>query len=453
MSNKPPKAPVSMVVFNNTNMSNNSVNLMSIELGNDTNAGLLVQGWTAQPAGRGTINIIWDCFTTIFLCCWTVLCVNIPSPHWGRCQRIFNKILLFCIGVLGPEFILGLAVGQWLAAHRSVEDFKRSGYPQWSITHAFLADMGGFVLHPPDWVQFPLNASQVHYLVAEGYIPFSAVGLDEQVIKDKNKGDGMFRIIAVLQIIWFSLNCLGRAIQHLAITTLELTTISFIICTLGTCVFWAHKPMDVGTTIVLRPHTTIADILIKAGDKAKDPYKSTPLDFVFDDKWSWRLYWLYGINILRNMGLVPHSKRRPIDRIPDDNFPPLSRRQSLLVLPFCMIYAAVPICGWNFYFPTQIERTLWRLSSLGMIVCIVVVWIVDQYTVPALTNYANRRPQDVRRITSGDIPRCSGLRKKLQIMANSLRNNSPDHDPSLTVPLKGLIPYAYSASSIPLHED
>ena len=368
-------------------------------------------------------------------------------PQWSRWKWLFHKTLLFCLGVLGPEFVLGLALGQWVSAHRSVEEFKSSGYPQWSITHAFLADMGGFVLHARDWVPFPLNAKQVHYLVAEGYIPFSAVGLDKRVISDRNKGDGMVRVITVFQILWFSLNCLGRAIQHLAITTLELTTLSFIICTLGTYVFWAHKPMDVGTAIVLEPNTTIADILIRAGDKAKEPYKSTPLDFVCSDLWSWRLYWVYGINILRKIGIVVPTKRRPIDKIPDDNFPPLGPRGLAIFFPFSMAYAAVPICGWNFYFPTRIERILWRTSSLTMMVCIIIAWIVDQYSWhigPALKKYRTRCWPFVENPHSEETPRrpTSGFLAKARSIAASLRNNSPDYDPALDVPLKALIPYA-----------
>ena len=37
------------------------------------------QGWTSSPNGRGTVDIIWQCSSTIFLCCWTVLCLNVPS--------------------------------------------------------------------------------------------------------------------------------------------------------------------------------------------------------------------------------------------------------------------------------------------------------------------------------------------------------------------------------------
>jgi hypothetical protein len=202
------------------------------------------RGWTPQPDGRGTVDIIWQSVTTITLCCWTALCLNVPPPHWGPWRRFYQKFLMVGLGILGPEFIRQLAMGQWTSARRSVADFRRSGYPQWTMAHAFLADMGGFVLRPPDWADFPLDARQVHYLVTEGYVPYTDAGVDMDVIMDKNKGDGTVRFIAVFQILWFSINCIGRVIQGLAIATLELTTLGFIVCTLGTYCLWAHKPLD-----------------------------------------------------------------------------------------------------------------------------------------------------------------------------------------------------------------
>src|SRR5271155_2192477 len=125
------------------------------------------------------------------------------------------------LGMIGPEFIFQLALGQWSSAHRSVEQFRQSGYTQWTIKHAFLADMGGFVLHPPDWVEFVLDARQVHYLVTMGYVSlFSQVAVHREVIEDRNKGDGLVRLIVVFQMLWFTIDCCSRASQHLAVTTL-----------------------------------------------------------------------------------------------------------------------------------------------------------------------------------------------------------------------------------------
>ena len=53
---------------------------------------------------------------------------------------------------------------------------------------AFFADMGGFVLQTPDWVSFPIDAKQLHYLVTKGYVADPEA--TEDTIRDRNKIGG-----------------------------------------------------------------------------------------------------------------------------------------------------------------------------------------------------------------------------------------------------------------------
>lgn len=412
---------------------------------NSIDATQVRQGWTAQPEGRGTIDIIWQNITTIFLCCWTALCLNVPSSRWGRCRRTFQKILVACLGIAGPEFIFQLALGQWASARRSVEEFRRSGYDEWSMTHAFLADMGGFVLHASDAAPFPLNAKQVHYLVENNYIEYADVGLEKDDIHDRNKSDGAVRLIAVCQIFWFFLNCVGRWIQHLAVTTLELTTLGFIVCTVGTYFFWRKKPMEVGRAITLVPHATIKEIHIRAGENTQEQYDCTPLYFVGRDQWSWTLYWTYWMNILAKFHIrliYDPSKHEPIEKIPDANFPSMSQGTMVILFLFHMTYGAIPFFGWNFDFPTSTERLLWHIFTPLFMGTIVLTWIVDQFTWHALPTLRNRyKPVIENRHSKRSLPKyLSSVVGKFKTAAASLRNNSSGHDPSLTVPLKALIP-------------
>jgi hypothetical protein len=416
---------------------------------NSTDDGLLLQqGWRSQPDGRGTLDIICSCCTTIFLCCWTALCLNVPVSTWSRWRRVLQKTLMACMGCVGSEFIFQLALGQWISARRSVHDFKRSGYPNWSMRHAFLADMGGFVLRPPDWVEFPLTAKQVHFLVTEGYIPYSAVGLEQSVIEDKNKGDGVVRFITVCQMLWFSVNCLGRLIQHLAITTMELTTLGFIVCTLGTYFLWARKPMDIGSAIVLEPNTTLREILIKAGDKAKEPYRCSPLDFVGRELSPWALYWIYWVNILGKFNGVFINKQRPIQKVRDDNFLPLSPMAMAVLFVSQIAFAGVHVCAWNIHFPTSIERLLWRISSLTILGSILVYWLVDRFVwclLPILKEYIARRRRGGLVHLEKDPERNIALRYPaqksiLQSVANKIKNNSTGNDHAMNIPLKAILP-------------
>lgn len=78
-------------------------------------------GWTSSPDGRGTSDIILTCFLTILLCCWTSVYPNVPALSDNRWALFRDKLDLTCIGLLGPEFLLGIAVGQRSSARRSVK--------------------------------------------------------------------------------------------------------------------------------------------------------------------------------------------------------------------------------------------------------------------------------------------------------------------------------------------
>jgi hypothetical protein len=57
------------------------------------------------------------------------------------------------------------------------------------------------------------------------------------------------------------MSLIARAVQHLTVTTLEITTVSFVIILFGTAWCWKDKPSDVTTTICLETSTSIDRIL------------------------------------------------------------------------------------------------------------------------------------------------------------------------------------------------
>jgi hypothetical protein len=149
------------------------------------------RGWVGQSRDRGTLDIVVSCVITVFLCLWTSVCVNVPAPEHGMWSIFRDRWHMFCLGLLGPEFILLLAVGQYCSAKASTRLFHASNLTGWTTKHSFLADMGGIHLQVPDMKSFPIMAKQLHFLVTNNYIPYPEI--TTMAINDKNKSDGLAR--------------------------------------------------------------------------------------------------------------------------------------------------------------------------------------------------------------------------------------------------------------------
>ena len=68
-------------------------------------------GWYPTPNERGTIDILWNCLFTIFLCTWTTLHLNLPASRESSVQVILRKGKWFILTLLGPQFLVWLALG------------------------------------------------------------------------------------------------------------------------------------------------------------------------------------------------------------------------------------------------------------------------------------------------------------------------------------------------------
>lgn len=243
------------------------------------------------------------------------------------------------------------------------------------------------------------------------------------------------RIIAAFQVLWFACNTVFRAIQGLMVTTLELTTIAFIVCMLATSIFWRHKPTGISKPIVLRSKYTISEILIKAGPAAKDPYRYTPLDFVSRKEWSISILWNHDQVILSRLGIRAFSRpnhKRPIDRIPNDNWPAVTGWAWLLCVGLTACYCSLFVCGWNFEFPSLVEHVFWKVASLGTLGLVLMGFVLELYGLrngkldvdlwmekrQRLPQYHNGRSHD------------AGQRTWLGKVVGFMRNNSPDKDPA-----------------------
>lgn len=197
------------------------------------------RGWVSQPDQRGTMDIIWSCVATLFICVWVMLHLNVPAKDDSNWKLFLRRTRWLVIAVLAPELVMLFASGQWASAKRSVSEMDASSHKGWSMVHAFYADSGGFVLQAKHSTPFPITAKQVHYLLETKYISMPSISKAE--ILDKSKADRFAKYVACFQAGWLVLQVAARAVQHLPVTLLELSTLALISCSGATFFFWFCK--------------------------------------------------------------------------------------------------------------------------------------------------------------------------------------------------------------------
>ena len=142
--------------------------------------------WVSPPAVRGTMDIIFSTFSVLLICTWAIQHLSVP-PHkthfWNHkivkdarysaflddARFNYTKLKWMGMSLLAPEYILAKALSEFLAAHDSRRQFvelqaahklpkqpvewpgesessKLLGKREWTTTHGYFANMGGFIL-------------------------------------------------------------------------------------------------------------------------------------------------------------------------------------------------------------------------------------------------------------------------------------------------------------------
>ena len=112
----------------------------------------------------------------------------------------------------------------------------------WTATHGHFLIMGGFVLvrngHETVLDYDSFVDGDMSYEVA-----FPTVTARE--IQDKSRGDFLSKSIAILQSIWFIVECITRGKEGLALTELELVTLALASLNGVMYFLWWDKPLGV----------------------------------------------------------------------------------------------------------------------------------------------------------------------------------------------------------------
>lgn len=279
--------------------------------------------------------------------------------------------------------------------------------------------MGGFMLFEGDTPVRILFPDEMETLAKSELIDFPRI--TEEEIQDRSKGDFISKGLVVVQSTWFVLQCLARAVKHLPVSELEVMTLAYATLNFVTYAIWWNKPLNVQRSfrVYKKARNGQSTGTAGGGDRSGDddagesstdgdasgeqllptiPSQSTSFSHSATDQKNVLRRVISSINrILSNwyelklalsrtyaapvnlflpmMGLT-RANYGDQTKVPTyhaeigntyvvgSSFP--DPKLTFIVACIAMIFGAIHCAAWLFEFPSQLERVLWRTSSLAI---------------------------------------------------------------------------------------
>ena len=315
----------------------------------------MIHGWHSTDCGRGTSDILWSCLATILLCVWTV--IHLPVPC---CSRFKNGILVpgepsrswrnwiirsgivpAVASFITPGFLTYTALCE-LAKARNIK--KKFTEMDWTLTHAFFFNMGGFCLETPSGLRLQLDdASKLRSVPTLEWLS-KLKEVKKEHIDDHAKSNILTKLIACGQALWLVTQVISRICQHQAVTLLEITTLAYAACALTAYTAWWKKPQN-----------PTLPIMIPCSDEGLP--QASSVEPLYYSQAAWKEYVWAGQHWIRQIYSY------------DDTF-------LFGLLALCSaVFGAVHVASWNIKLLSNVEQWLWRASALycsaaGMIVAL-----------------------------------------------------------------------------------
>ena len=289
----------------------------------------IVHGWVPEPDGRGTWSIVWSCLVTIFICTWSVLHLDVPKRH-GWWYLLFRKVRWMLLAALAPEWILYLAGENFFQARNLLGHLVAHGGDEWTLVHAEFAVAGGIRVKSPNSNMItPKRIESLRKAVESGQIKEPPISKEE--LKSHSKSDGVVKLIALLQITWFGLQALFRAIQHLQVTALEIMTVAFFVLAVLIYAIWWNRPQDIEYPIIIALQNAENRDETSRGLNVDTKSRGGTKVWFTDEKYTdWETGTLLGV--------------------------------LALITP---VFGAIHCLAWNAPFPTSKETLAWRVCAVA----------------------------------------------------------------------------------------
>jgi hypothetical protein len=213
------------------------------------------------------------------------------------------------------------------------------------MTQAQFVVMGGFAARFPDGKCKRVSTEAFAKLVELGYVKVNSELAGE--IRDKSKASSPTKAIACIQITWFLAQLSGRAKNKLHTSTLEIFTLAVVICSLTSYAFWWNKPLDVRkpimlSTVVDSDNINIGDLIEKI-ERKQLQVRQQGNPMAANPQWTAE----------RRRNLVPLY------------IEPFGHALSVCTMVLTLVFAGCHFLAWNGSFPSDTERLLWRICTVG----------------------------------------------------------------------------------------
>lgn len=324
--------------------------------------------FVVSPNVRSTVDILWSSLFVLFICTWTVQHLNLPPSAQTKDRTRWENVMIeldefirkgkwMVVTVLAPEWTLGTALVDRALAKQSQQAM---GSEEWTITHAFYANMGGFVLQfnvektclavGTDERVWRLNANQLQYLYQQSFISRLST-ISENEIRDKSKSDAFVKGTAIMQVSWLLIQVLARHLQQgLSTSQLEIGVLAFAVCTLITYVLVWDKPQDVNVPTYIDAVKPLSQLQVEKLGCISSNLSGPSATF----------------NHIPVIPAISNVSTWPVHMSTDE---PIELKFVTLGIALGgMIFGAIHCFAWNFQFPTVMECWLWRSAAILSIV-------------------------------------------------------------------------------------
>ncbi|KAF8647494.1 hypothetical protein AX16_006699 [Volvariella volvacea WC 439] len=367
-----------------------------------TTSGAIVLQSRAPNDGpsREVITIIYNCIATIIACTYAAIHPNIPprnAPWWST---LGTRLKITLCALIAPEILILWAMRQRIMAGRIADRYKDK---KWTRAHGFFLQMGGFMLRQDNICEVITYDSDKHELKTTSFVGgVGAPRIPEEDINDRNKRDYLSKALVIAQTTWFLVQCLARRIQGLGLTGLELVTLAYAVLNWLTYFLWWDKPHDVGRPMYFNVHGVLVPgpeegngevgasvkALMANPTRKREGFLHTIVEMVLIGTFAaiFKPFW----------DMIQQEKPSKSGQDVGPFYAaPLEKADRIITIISCgilgIVFGVIHVLGWWFYFPTNIERSLWRSASIAITVVPALVAFVEMLITIFMDKSARRR--------------------------------------------------------------